>query len=70
MIGHCPQCGSEVLEGEQDFYCRSNQCKFRIGGVVLGQVLHRSQVEKYLPINKLICSQVLFQKQGRSFQRI
>ena len=48
MLGRCPKCDSEVLEGEQDFYCRSSECKFRIGGVVLGQVIHRSQVVKLL----------------------
>lgn len=27
-IGNCPRCGSEVYEGNKNFYCSNSDCKF------------------------------------------
>jgi tetratricopeptide (TPR) repeat protein len=67
MLGRCPKCGSEVLEGEQDFYCRSSECKFRIGGVVLGQAIHRSQVVKLLADKRTDLLSDFISKAGKKF---
>jgi hypothetical protein len=67
MIGQCPKCGADVLEGEQDFFCRSSHCKFRIGGVVLGQVLHPSQVSKLLASKKTDLLTDFISKAGKKF---
>lgn len=28
VIGKCPRCGSDVLEGKKNFYCSSRECQF------------------------------------------
>jgi hypothetical protein len=67
MIGQCPKCGSDVLEGAQDFFCRSSHCKFRIAGVVLGQVLQPSQVSKLLVSKRTDLLTDFISKAGKKF---
>lgn len=28
VIGKCPRCGSDVLEGKKNFYCSNRECQF------------------------------------------
>ena len=43
IIGLCPKCGMEVLEGSTGYFCRGKECGFKIAGVLLGQVLDSTQ---------------------------
>jgi len=47
-VGFCPKCKSEVLEGSTGYFCRRRECKFKIGGVIMGQALNKGQVSKLL----------------------
>lgn len=67
MIGQCPICGGDVTEGVEDFFCHSSHCKFRIGGVILGQVLHPSQVSKLLAAKKTDLLTDFVSKAGKKF---
>ena len=48
MVGLCPKCKSEVVEGNSTFFCWSRECGFKFGKVIMGQILDSSQATKLL----------------------
>jgi DNA-binding response OmpR family regulator len=67
IIGLCPKCGMEVLEGSTSYFCRGKECGFKIAGVVLGQVLNSSQASKLLQEGRTDLLSEFISKNGHPF---
>lgn len=67
IMGLCPKCGLEVLEGSTGFFCRGKECGFRIAGVLLGQVLNSLQASKLLREGRTDLLSGFVSKSGRIF---
>ena len=67
MVAICPRCKDQVLEGKNDYYCRSVDCNFRISGVILGQVIHQTQVAKLLNAGRSDLLDGFISKSGKQF---
>jgi hypothetical protein len=67
LVAICPKCKDRVLEGKNDYYCRSVDCNFRISGVVLGQVIHEAQVVKLLNTGRSDVLDGFISKSGKKF---
>ena len=67
LVAICPKCKDRVLEGKNDYYCRSVDCNFRISGVILGQVIHQTQVAKLLNAGRSDLLDGFISKSGKHF---
>jgi hypothetical protein len=67
LVAICPRCKDRVLEGKNDYYCRSVDCNFRISGVILGQVIHQTQVAKLLNAGRSDLLDGFISKSGKQF---
>jgi DNA-binding response OmpR family regulator len=67
VIGTCPKCGMEVLEGSTGYFCQGRECSFKIGGVILGQALNVTQVTKLLRDKRTDLLSGFVSKSGRQF---
>ena len=67
IIGLCPKCGMEVLEGSTGYFCRGKECGFKIAGVLLGQVLDSTQVAKLLRERRTDLLDKFVSKAGKTF---
>ena len=47
ILGKCPKCKNDVLEGEKSFYCKDKECNFTLWKSNLIQFFER--FEKYIP---------------------
>lgn len=68
MIGTCPKCGDKVVEGESSFFCRSNDCDFRIGKIILEQPIDSVQASKILNNWRSDVLDGFISKSGKKFQ--
>jgi len=67
MIGHCPKCESEVLEGGTGYFCSERECVFKLSGVILGQVLNPNQAGKLLRNRRTDLLDNFVSKAGKTF---
>ena len=67
LVAICPRCKDRILEGKNDYYCRSVDCNFRISGVILGQVIHQTQVAKLLNAGRSDLLDGFISKSGKQF---
>jgi len=67
MIGICPKCGDKVVEGESSFFCRSNDCAFRIGKTILEQPINCAQASKLLSKKRSDLLDGFVSKSGKKF---
>jgi C-terminal repeat of topoisomerase len=67
MIGQCPKCKSEVLEGSTNYFCKGRDCGFKIAGVILGQTLDVAQISKLLRDKRTDLLSGFVSKSGRPF---
>jgi hypothetical protein len=67
LIGSCPKCKSEVLEGNTGYFCRAQGCGFKLGGVVMGQFLNSSQASKLFREGRTDLLSEFISKHGRQF---
>jgi len=67
LVAICPRCKDRVLEGKNDYYCRSVDCNFRISGVILGKIIHQTQVAKLLDAGRTDLLDGFISKAGKTF---
>lgn len=66
-IGRCPKCKSEVLEENAGYFCRATGCNFKLGEVIMGQILNSSQAAKLLRDGRTDLLSEFISKNGRQF---
>jgi DNA topoisomerase III len=67
MIGRCPKCDSEVVEGGDGYYCSAEECKFKIGRTILGQQISPTQAARLLRNGRTDLLDEFISKAGRPF---
>lgn len=67
MIGRCPKCDSEVIEGGDGYYCSAEECKFKIGRTILGQEMSPTQAAKLLRNGRTDLLDEFISKAGKPF---
>lgn len=48
VIGKCPICGSDFIEGKNGYFCSSDSCDFHIGKKILGASITKTEMMKLL----------------------
>src|SRR6185369_4458068 len=67
MIGTCPKCGDKIVEGESSFFCRSNDCDFKIGKIILEQPIDSVQASNILNNRRSDVLDGFVSKSGKKF---
>ena len=67
MIGTCPKCGDAVVEGENKYFCRSNDCDFQFGKKILEQPINQVQAAKLLSHRRTDVLDGFISKSGKPF---
>jgi DNA topoisomerase-3 len=71
-LGKCPKCGAQIFENGPSYVCEKavgpvRTCDFRSGGVILQQMVDRSQMKKLLATGKTDLLPKFISKKGRPF---
>lgn len=67
MIGHCPKCNSEIIEGGDAYLCSGDDCKFKIGRNILGQKISPTQAAKLFRNRRTDLLDEFISKAGKPF---
>ena len=68
VVGSCPKCGSDVLELDAEYCCKGRECRFKLKGIILSQVIAPAQASKLLHDGRTdLLSGFVSAKSGRQF---
>lgn len=48
VIGKCPACGNDFMEGKNGYYCSNQDCKCGISKILLGSSISKTEIKKLL----------------------
>jgi DNA topoisomerase-3 len=70
--GTCPRCNGRIFESATDYLCENSQrdtkpCKFRVGKVILHQMVDRAELKKLLETGRTDLLQNFISRSGRPF---
>lgn len=75
VVGVCPQCGSEVLDGKQKFYCSKlfkGKCRFSLSKSYFkrwgeNRLLSKEEMRRLLAGDGIILRNLITKKNGNKF---